>query len=1061
MPTGKKKSVPKPKLQTLIQIEKLSAGATERALCAKCGLHASCAQPFLQPLVPDNWTGKLLLVGELQPEFERSGNLYQSLGGRELQRVFKEAGIARKDVAFMPVLRCRPNKAPSMHQLRACAPFVYRAVQVLKPVHILAMGPNAVKSLSNKGTPGPVARLRGRLKEAVYEGGSFTYWVTASLHQLGTSPNEIARFTEDIQRFFKTELEYPIHAVPKAASFLGFDTEYTPSQVLCGALSDGRHAVTVEAQSLGRVAPLLARSIIVGHNLPVDLDALLKAKVPGLEVAMEQWLQGRKQRDTLLLAKMSDENRGKGAYTLEALLVAHYNTKDYKAPTEVLGPDPTLWPLPLRDERCRLDAWATLKVFEATEDRARGPQAITHAIAMTLHRMKYIGVYVSMAQYQKMKKEVYQEEQKAKVVLLAHARKHGLTDFSPTKDADVRTLVYDKLGLEIETRTKGGLPSASAKVLKEYKDAYPEIMALLAYSKADKLKTTYCDGLEKKFERQPDGRFWLPVYINPLAAKTGRRASAGPNFQNQPVRVRQIIVSRFPAGVIADNDYCVAPGTRVLCSDLTWKAAQDIRRNDRVVGFDEVGTKRKFRDSRVTSVKQLTRPCYKITTDKGVVTASAEHKWLARTLPSYKSEWVLTSDIRTGHTISFLAKPWEVEHTQEAGYLAGFLDGEGFVSGSTGFGQNKGEVSTYVQELLRRRGFTLNSYTSKGSKCEQLLVDGPLGERLRLLGTIRPKRLLPKGKSIWEGKQTWGNRSKPAAVIAVEYVGEQNVIAIGTTSSTFIAEGLFSHNSKLEPVAGGWVTGEHRLTEYFTKYPNGYIKIGKDFFNKEVEKNTKEYTLMKSLVLAILYNKKKWSLADDLWSQGCKLDNNYDKHIDESGVILDRFLSKLFPGVREYHRRQEELVLTHGYVDNAVGQRRRLPLPPEPPRSDKMAYKIYMRFKAHVINQAINYPIQSLASYVTGSALIDLERAFLTQFKLTYLEFQQRIMAKQWPTMPLICIEVHDDLVLDIPKGMEKKTKEVTHDIMCSVPSLRKLLPAFDTPLSVDTNMGPMWGLKT
>lgn len=773
-------------------------------------------------MVPEHWTGKLLLIGDVQPEFERSNNLYASLGGQELKRVFKEVGIARNDVAFMPTLRCRPDKAPSMAQIRACASFVYRAVHVLKPAHVLAMGPNAVKSLSNKGTPGPIARLRGRAKEAVYEGGKFTYWVTGSLHQLGTSPNELARFTEDIQRFFKDRLEYPKHALPKTNRFLGFDTEYTPATVLCGAISDGRNAVTVEAKSLGRISHLLARSIIVGHNLPVDLDALLKAKVPGLAIAMEQWLQGRKQRDTLLLAKLVDENRGKGGYTLESLLLADYNCADYKAPTEILGPDPTLWPVPLRDERCRLDAWATLKVYEAQEDRARGPQEITHQIAMTLHRMKYIGVYVSIDNFRKMKTEVYQEEKKAKGRLLAYARKHGMKDFAATKDADVRELVYDKLGLEIETRTKGGLPSASAKVLKEYKDAYPEIEALLAYSKADKLKTTYCDGLEKKFERQPDGSYWLPVYINPLAAKTARRASAGPNFQNQPVRVRKIIVSRFTGGSIADNDY-----------------------------------------------------------------------------------------------------------------------------------------------------------------------------------------------------------------------------------------------SKLEPIAGGWVTGEHRLTEYFTKYPNGYIKIGKDFFDKEVEKNTKEYTMMKSLVLAILYNKKKWSLADDLWAQGVHLDENYERHIEEAGVILDRFLSKLFPGVRDYHQRQEEFVLANGYVDNAVGQRRRLPLPPEPQRSDKMAYKIYMRFKAHVINQSINYPIQSLASYVTGSALIDLERAFLTQFKMSYLEFQQRIMAKKWPKMPLILLEVHDDLVLDIPKGMEKKTKEVTNDIMCSVPSLRKLLPAFDTPLSIDTNMGATWGMKS
>ena len=832
MSTKGTRKVSTPKLQAPIQVEKLSKATSDRALCLKCALSNGCRTSFLQPMVPEGYTGKLLLIGEASYEFERTGDIFSSLAGQELKSILQEQGLERAEVAFMPVLRCKPTKTPSMAQIRACSPFVLRAVTLLQPDHILAMGPNAVKSLSNSGKSQPIARLRGRVQTAKYIENDiksdhadminsikeFTYEVTSSLAQLGTSPNEIARCREDIARLSQPILRYPKIGVPRTSKLLGFDTEYTTDKVLCGAVSDGTAAISVEAPQLGKLSPLLSKATLVGHNLPVDLDALLKAKVPGLTVAMEQWLQGRKQRDTLLLAKLRDENRGVGGYTLESLLLADYNVADYKAPTDVLGPDPTLWPVPLRDERCRLDAWATLKVYEATKDWTRGPEEITHAISMTLYRMRHAGIYVSMSRYRTMKTEVYAEEAAARKTLTTFAQKHGMKDFT-AKDAEIRELVYNKLGLDVETYTKGGLASASVKVLKEYKEAYPEIQAILALSKADKLKTTYCDGLEAKFQRQPDGRYWIPVYVNALAAKTGRRNSAGPNFQNQPKRVRGIFVSRFKGGSISDNDY-----------------------------------------------------------------------------------------------------------------------------------------------------------------------------------------------------------------------------------------------SKLEPIAGGWVTGEHRLTEYFTKYPNGYIKIGQDFFKKTVEKDTKEYTMMKSLVLAILYNKKKWSLAEDIWAQGVKLDSNYEKHIDKAGDLLDRFLSELFPGVKRYHRQQEQFVLQHGYIDNAVGQRRRLPLPPEPERSDKFAYRVFMRFKAHVINQSINYPIQSLASYVTGSALIDLERALLSQYKYSYVDYHTALMQKKWPQMPLLCIEVHDDLVLDIPKGMEQKTKEVTHDIMQSVPTLRKLLPAFDTPLSVETKIGPYWG---
>jgi uracil-DNA glycosylase family 4 len=814
MPQPKKKRVVK-----LIQLEKLSKASESNENCLKCGLHESCRSPFIHPMVPDNWTGKFLLIGDSSHEFERTGNLYASLGGQQLKDALREAKVTRQDVAFMPVLRCKPVGPAKMHQLRACAPYVYRAVQLLKPKYVLGMGPNAAKSLANTGSPGVIPRLRGRLQACVYEAGTFQYYITASLPQLGTSPNEYARFKEDIARFDKPVLAYPKNAVPQAG-LLGFDTEYTPDKVLCGALSDGRSAVTVAAQNLSRLSPLLAKSIIVGHNLPVDLDALLKAKVSGLNIAMEQWLRGRKQRDTLLMAKLADENRGVGGYTLESLLLADYNATDYKAPTEALGPDPMLWPDGLRNERCRLDAWATLKVFEATDPLCLGPQAITHAIAMTLHRMKYIGVYISMDGFQTMKREVYTEEAKTRASFRKLAAKKGMKDFNPT-DANIRELVYNKLGLAVESRTKAGLASASVKVLKEYATEYPEIAALIAFSKADKLKTTYVDGLEKRFVRQKDGRFWLPVNINALAAKTGRRSSSGPNFQNLPVRVRQIIVPRFVGGSIASVDY-----------------------------------------------------------------------------------------------------------------------------------------------------------------------------------------------------------------------------------------------SKLEPTIGGWITGEHKLTEYFTKYPNGYIKIGTDFFKKTVEKNTKEYTMVKSLILGILYNKQKWSLAEDIWGQGIKLDSDYERHVDKAGDILERFLSELFPGVKAYQKRQEEFVLEHGYVDNAVGQRRRLPLPPRPDQSDKIASRIWRRFKAHVINQSINFPIQSFASYVTGSALIDLEAAFLRQYNWSYYDYHQALMAKDWPKMPLIICEVHDELVQDIPKGMEKKTKAITQEIMCSVPTLRNLVPEFTTSLAVDINTGPTWGLK-
>lgn len=813
--------------------EKISEASPGRPACAECALHEGCSEPFIKPFVPEDWTGKYLFVTETTKEGEESARRNGlPIGEREraqLKSILSTSGIERKDVAFVPVLRCRPiltgSKKPKMANLRACRPFLIRAIAELNPTHVVAFGESALKGVLNTGAPGPIALLRGRRLEIPVEGQKVFHTVeaTSKLAATLTDPNSVNRITEDLRRLGLPITAYPAKKLPKATKGeIGFDTEYGATGVYTLGVSDSNHALSVAPNKIGVLIPILKDAVLVGHNITVDIESLLRLKPKGLKVALEQWLQGRRQRDTLLEARLSDENRGKYGYKLESLAVSLFNTEDWKKPTEDLGPDSSVWPPLLRDERCRLDAWATLKIHQSLQPAIEGPSRLSHAIAMSLRRMYWTGVYIDATKFKKFAKLVHKERAEALDVLKKHVKKFGMdVEEFTAKDAQLREYVYDGVGLEIESYTKGGLPSVSVKHLKEYKDD-KAIQALLTFSKWDKLESTYGDSLATKFQQVKDG-LWMPVSINPLAAKTGRRASSAPNMQNWPVSVRQIVVSRFKGGSIADNDY-----------------------------------------------------------------------------------------------------------------------------------------------------------------------------------------------------------------------------------------------SKLEPILGGWVAGEPKLTDYFVKYPNGYIKIGDDFFKKTVEKNTKEYTAVKSLVLGITYNKKKWSLADDMWAQGAKLDSNYESHIGKVGDMLEDFLD-MFPGMRTYHQEQEDNVLRNGYVYNALGQKRRLLLPPEPPRSEKGSYLAWMKYKAHVINQAINYPIQSLAAYVTGCALIDMERAFLQQWKYTYVEYQSALMEKNWPHMPLLCNEVHDDLVQDIPKGMEKKTKEITHDIMTKPPSLFAVLPELwdsNVKLSVDTNNGPCWGLK-
>ena len=963
-----------------IVMEPMSAAGRSRAACVKCGL-CSNPSPFVEGYVPDGYTGEYLFILDYpHMEFARSGNPYEGMTGELLRAAMQDAGLRKKQVAVMPALRCQPlltgSKKPKITSLRACAPFLYRALHQLRAPRVLALGEAAAKALLNAAHPPKTVKLRGRVQTLTTGEDSYEWWGTYSIHDALKNPQTYTRLVEDIERFEWALTPHPGNTPPKNTKAVGFDSEFWEDEVFCGAVSDGKTAVVYPVSDWKKkLPPLLDGKVFIGHQPAVDLEALLKK---GVKLkSMELWLQGKKQRDTILEAKLADENRGKDGYRLENLLLSDYKTESWKVDTEDYGINSSLWPPELRDERCRLDAWATVLAHEAALDRIEGPSQMCHAIAMTLRRIFHTGVYLDEKTVKKMHRVVAKNKEEARKEVMAWVtERFGWDEFDPGKDAQVRELLYDrdKLGLPIKARTKAGLPSADAKRLKEASEQVPELAQVLRYNKYDKLDSTYCATLAEKFQRQPDGRLWMPVRINPLAAKTGRRASDSPNLQNWPVSVRRVIVSRFKDGVIADNDFCIDPKARVLCADLVWRSAQSLTVGQELIAFDEHGPNRKMRRTKVTSVKTLRRPTVRVVTDRGSVVCSVEHRWLVKASGKQEYEWKAAQNVRPGEYIPFL----------------------------------------------------------------------------------------PKADGLWEGRQAWGKWSRPAKVLAVQAVKSMgDVVAVGTETNTLIVEGLYSHNSKLEPVLGGWVTGEHRLSEYFTKHENGYIKIGEDFFKTTVDKKSDQYRAIKALVLAIIYNQKKWSLAENLWIvHGVRLDSNYERHQELAGEMLDKFLTDLFPGIIEYQERQEAFVLEHGYVTNALGQLRRLPLPPEPPRSEKEAYKKWCKYRAHVVNQAINGPIQGLASYVTGAGMIDLERRFLEQYNLTYEEYHVRLMEKRWPTMPLLCIEVHDDLVLDMPGKLAEKTTPVVHEVMSQVPSLRAILSDLNVTLKIETIIGPSWGLK-
>lgn len=151
---------------------------------------------------------------------------------------------------------------------------------------------------------------------------------------------------------------------------VGYDTEYDPSSnLLTIGVANKRCAVAAEVNDKKGIAQAKAiikhAKTLAGHSITGDLDQLVK-----LGLAKESWLRGDAIRDSFLLARMVDENRGKGGYGLEALLLSEFNFDSWKQETEKLlkkTGNASDWSVEQRTARCRLDAWATAVLAEQFE----------------------------------------------------------------------------------------------------------------------------------------------------------------------------------------------------------------------------------------------------------------------------------------------------------------------------------------------------------------------------------------------------------------------------------------------------------------------------------------------------------------------------------------------------------------------------------------------------------------------------------------------------------------------------------------------------------------------
>jgi DNA polymerase len=131
------------------------------AACSRCSLASTAINP-----VPGagNPNADFVCVGEAPGASEdEQGVPFVGASGQLLTKILAAIHLSRDDVFICNVVKHRPpgNRNPTPDEVTACAPFLVRQIQLLKPRVILALGTFAAQTLLQ--TRETIGKLRGQI----------------------------------------------------------------------------------------------------------------------------------------------------------------------------------------------------------------------------------------------------------------------------------------------------------------------------------------------------------------------------------------------------------------------------------------------------------------------------------------------------------------------------------------------------------------------------------------------------------------------------------------------------------------------------------------------------------------------------------------------------------------------------------------------------------------------------------------------------------------------------------------------------------------------------------
>jgi len=152
-------------------------------------------------------------------------------------------------------------------------------------------------------------------------------------------------------------------------------------------------------------------------------------------------------------------------------------------------------------------------------------------LVRVLARMEHAGIGVDVEGLTRLRDRLASDAERLRASVIDAA---GGGSFNVNSSKQVGELLFEKLGLPPQKKTRTGAYSTDAATLEKLRGEHPVVDELLDYREVEKLRSTYGEGLVAAVGLEPDNR--IRATFNQTVARTGRLSSDAPNLHNIPVR---------------------------------------------------------------------------------------------------------------------------------------------------------------------------------------------------------------------------------------------------------------------------------------------------------------------------------------------------------------------------------------------------------------------------------------------------------------------------------------------------------------------------------------------